>query len=50
MARKDIRLMLEAADGQPLTVLPPIAARMDEAIAQGRGSEDLGAIAAELVR
>jgi len=50
MARKDIRLMLEAAAGQPLTVLPPIAARMDEAIAQGRGSEDLGAIAAELVR
>lgn len=50
MARKDMRLMLEAADGQPLTVLPAIAARMDEAIAKGRGSEDMGAIAAEVVR
>ena len=50
MARKDMRLMLDAADGQPLTVLPAIAARMDEAIGQGHGSEDMGAIAAEVVR
>ncbi|HZT78521.1 MAG TPA: NAD(P)-dependent oxidoreductase [Vicinamibacterales bacterium] len=50
MARKDARLMLDAADGEPLIVLPAIAARMDAAIAQGRGAEDLGAIAAELVR
>lgn len=50
MARKDMRLMLEAADGQPMTVLPSIAARMDQAIAHGRGAEDVGVIAAELVR
>jgi len=50
MARKDMRLMLEAADGQPLVVLPSIAARMDQAIATGHSHEDLGAIAAELVR
>jgi 3-hydroxyisobutyrate dehydrogenase len=50
MARKDMRLMLEAAAGQPLTVLPGIAQRMDEAIAKGHGHEDLGVIAAELVR
>jgi len=50
MARKDMRLMLEAADGQPMAVLPAIARRMDEAIAKGRGHEDLGAIAADLVQ
>ena len=50
MARKDLRLMLEAADGQPLTVLPSIAKRMDDAIANGHGRDDLGAMAAELVR
>jgi 3-hydroxyisobutyrate dehydrogenase len=50
MARKDMRLMLEAAAGQPMTVLPSIAKAMDEAIANGHGQEDLGVIAAELVR
>ncbi len=50
MARKDMRLMLEAAGDQPMTVLPGIATRMDEAIAKGHGQEDLGAIAAEVVR
>jgi 3-hydroxyisobutyrate dehydrogenase-like beta-hydroxyacid dehydrogenase len=49
MARKDIRLMIEAAAGQPLAVLPCIASRMDEAIAKGHGRDDLGAIAAGLV-
>jgi 3-hydroxyisobutyrate dehydrogenase len=46
MARKDMRLMLEAAGHEPLTVLPSIAQRMDEVIAQGHGADDLGAIAA----
>ena len=46
MARKDMRLMLEAAAGQPITVLPGIAKAMDDAIAQGHGKDDLGAIAA----
>ncbi len=50
MARKDMRLMLEAAAGQPLTVLPGIARAMDDAIAKGHGQDDLGAIAAEVVR
>jgi len=50
MARRDMRLMLEAAGDQPMTVLPGIATRMDEAIAKGHGQEDLGAIAAEVVR
>jgi 3-hydroxyisobutyrate dehydrogenase len=49
MARKDIRLMIDAAANERLTVLPAIAARMDDAIAHGRGRDDLGAIAADLV-
>ncbi|HWF83919.1 MAG TPA: NAD(P)-dependent oxidoreductase [Vicinamibacterales bacterium] len=49
MARKDLRLMIEAAGHQPLTVLPCIASRMDDAIAKGHGQDDLGAIAAGLV-
>ena len=47
MARKDMRLMLEAAGNEPLVCLPAIAKRMDEAIASGHGQDDLGAIAAE---
>ncbi|MBI3493462.1 MAG: NAD(P)-dependent oxidoreductase [Acidobacteria bacterium] len=50
MARKDLRLMIEAAASQPMTVLPSIARKMDEAIAKGHGADDLGAIAAEVVR
>jgi 3-hydroxyisobutyrate dehydrogenase len=50
MARKDMRLMLEAAGDQPMTVLPGIAKRMDDAIAKGHGHDDLGAIAAEVVQ
>jgi 3-hydroxyisobutyrate dehydrogenase len=49
MARKDLRLMIDAAGDQPLTVLKCIAQRMDQAIAQGHGQDDLGAIAAGLV-
>lgn len=45
MARKDIRLMTEAADGQPLVVLPGIAKRMDELIASGGAHLDITAIA-----
>jgi len=50
MARKDMRLMLEAAGPQPTVVLQSIAQRMDDAIAKGHGQDDLGAIAAEVVR
>ena len=50
MARKDMRLMLEAAGSQPMVVLPGIAKAMDEAIANGHGQDDLGAIAAGVIR
>jgi 3-hydroxyisobutyrate dehydrogenase len=50
MARKDIRLMLEAAGAQPTLVLQSLAKGMDDAIAKGHGSEDIGAIAAEVLR
>jgi 3-hydroxyisobutyrate dehydrogenase len=49
MARKDVRLMIDAADGYPLVVLPAIARRMDEAIAEGHGGEDLAAVGASVV-
>jgi hypothetical protein len=44
MARKDVRLMTESARGASLVVLPGIAQRMDAAIAEGKGREDLAAI------
>ncbi len=50
MARKDMRLMLETAGERPLAVLPGVAARMDAAIAEGHGHEDVGVIAAALVK
>lgn len=49
MARKDLRLMLETAGDRPLALLPGLAARMDQAIAEGHGAEDLGVIAADVV-
>jgi len=52
MARKDLRLNLEAAQGGDveLTVLPAIAERMDTLIQQGHGGEDLGVLAIDAVR
>jgi len=49
MARKDLRLMIEAAGAHPMVVLPAIAEAMDRAIANGHGQDDLGAIAAEVI-
>ncbi len=46
MARKDVRLMIEMAGGAPLAVLPGLAARMDAAIAAGRGDDDVCVIGA----
>jgi 3-hydroxyisobutyrate dehydrogenase len=40
MARKDARLMQEAAAGAPLLLLPAIAAAMDRALAKGQASAD----------
>ncbi len=44
-ARKDARLMLESADGEPTPMLAALAARMDEAIAKGLGGLDLAVLA-----
>lgn len=50
MARKDVRLMMESANGTPLITLPAIAARMDALIAEGFGADDLGVIGKDAVR
>ena len=50
MARKDVRLMLETADGGPLAVLGGLASRMDHLIAEGHGGEDLAVLATDAVR
>lgn len=49
MARKDARLMIEAAQGRELAVLPAIASRMDALIARGFGADDLGVLAVDAV-
>jgi 3-hydroxyisobutyrate dehydrogenase-like beta-hydroxyacid dehydrogenase len=50
MARKDVRLMIEAAGDLPLATLPAVAARMDELIAEGYGAEDLAVMGRDAVR
>ena len=50
MARKDVRLMLEAAGNRPMAALPGIAARMDALIASGHGHEDLGVLAIDAIK
>jgi 3-hydroxyisobutyrate dehydrogenase len=49
MARKDARLMLETAaeGGATLRVLPRIVERIDELIARGHGSNDVGVLAVD---
>jgi len=49
MARKDVRLMLEtaAAGNGELHFLPAVAARMDDLIALGHGSDDLSVLGLE---
>jgi 3-hydroxyisobutyrate dehydrogenase len=44
-ARKDARLMIESANGEPMPVLRAVASRMDEVIAKGYGDLDLAALA-----
>ena len=44
MARKDVRLMVTAAKGQPLVALPCVAKRMDEVIEAGGGEHDLASL------
>ena len=50
MARKDVRLMLEAIGTRPLAALPAIAARMDALIAAGHGAKDAGVLAIDAAR
>jgi 3-hydroxyisobutyrate dehydrogenase len=52
MARKDLRLMIEAAGAEhvPLVATPSIAAAMDEWIAKGHAREDWSIITSEQVR
>jgi 3-hydroxyisobutyrate dehydrogenase-like beta-hydroxyacid dehydrogenase len=52
MARKDARLMLEAADagGVALTLIPAIAAAMDAALARGEARSDWTVLAKDHVR
>ena len=45
MARKDVRLMLETAGPDRLTLLPAIAKAMDRAIEEGDGDEDFSVLA-----
>ena len=49
MARKDVRLMLEAAGELPLAALPSIAARMDALIAAGHGGDDLAVLGRDAI-
>lgn len=49
MARKDVRLMLEACGDRPLAALPAIAARMDQLIAAGHGAKDPAVLAIDAV-
>jgi 3-hydroxyisobutyrate dehydrogenase-like beta-hydroxyacid dehydrogenase len=45
MARKDVRLMIEATGDRPLAVLPGVASRIDALLARGHGSDDLAVLA-----
>jgi 3-hydroxyisobutyrate dehydrogenase len=52
MARKDTRLMMEAADegGTPLKFIPAAAAEMDRWLAQGHAADDWTIIAKPVVK
>jgi 3-hydroxyisobutyrate dehydrogenase len=49
MARKDALLMIDAARGRELTVLPAIAKRMEALVQRGFGSDDMGVLAIDAV-
>jgi 3-hydroxyisobutyrate dehydrogenase len=46
MARKDVRLMMDAAKDQTLVALPCVAARMDRLLAAGHAEDDIAALGA----
>ena len=45
VARKDVRLMIESADGESVPMLRALAQHMDDAIAAGDGDKDVGVLA-----
>ena len=45
MARKDLGLMLQTTGARSLSVLPGMAARMDQLIAAGHGADDVTVLA-----
>jgi 3-hydroxyisobutyrate dehydrogenase len=49
MARKDARLMIEAADKGSLTIIPAMAEKMDSYISKGHGGDDWTVIAKDSV-
>jgi 3-hydroxyisobutyrate dehydrogenase-like beta-hydroxyacid dehydrogenase len=49
MAHKDVRLMLEATEGRPLSVLPGLFARMSALLEAGHGHDDLAILAKDVV-
>jgi 3-hydroxyisobutyrate dehydrogenase len=49
MARKDVRLMLEAAGTRPVAALSGIATRMDTLIGEGFAASDFGVLAKDAV-
>lgn len=49
MARKDVRLMMEAGGDRPMAALPSVAARMDQLIAAGHGAQDCSVLAIDAV-
>jgi 3-hydroxyisobutyrate dehydrogenase len=49
MARKDARLMMDAAATGSLTIIPAVAAKMDKYIAEGHGGDDWTVIAKDNV-
>lgn len=49
MARKDVRLMVEAAGDAPLAVLPGLLARMDALLARGDGAYDVAILSRDAV-
>ena len=49
MARKDVRLMLEAVGDRPMAALPAIAARMDQLIEAGHGTKDASVLGIDAV-
>ena len=49
MARKDARLMLEAAHDERLAVLPGVAARMDALLEEGFADRDLAVLSVKSV-